>query len=188
MTGDRIETDDAALVERVLRGDAAAFEALVRRYTRLAHAVALGVVKEPADAEDVCQDAFVRALERLEDCRNPDQFRAWFLRIVRNRAHSVRRYLGVREAAPLDVLPLSSDEPGPQRETERSQLRADLLEALADLTEVQREVVLLHDLEGWKHREIGDLLDLPEGTVRAHLFHARRALRDHEAIRRSREG
>jgi RNA polymerase sigma-70 factor (ECF subfamily) len=180
-------TEDAVLVGRALQGDAGAFEELVRRYMRTAHAVALAVVKEPADAEDVCQDAFIRALERLEDCRNPARFGAWFLRIVRNRAHSVRRYLGVREAAPLDALPLSSDGPSPQRETERSQLRSDLLEALADLTEVQRQVVLLHDLEGWKHREIGELMDLPEGTVRAHLFHARRALRDHEALRRSTE-
>ena len=171
-----------------MRGDAGAFEGLVRRYTRQAHLVALAIVKEPADADDVCQDAFIRALERLEECRNPARFGAWFLRIVRNRAHSVRRYLGVREAAPLDALPLSSDDPGPARDTERSRLRENLLEALGVLTEVQREVVLLHDLEGWKHREIGELLELPEGTVRAHLFHARRALRDHEAIRRSKEG
>lgn len=180
--------DDAALVERAIRGDAGAFEGLVRRYTRQAHLVALAIVKEPADADDVCQDAFIRALERLEECRNPARFGAWFLRIVRNRAHSVRRYLGVREAAPLDALPLAADDPGPAREADRARLRDNLLKALADLTEVQREVVLLHDLEGWKHREIGELLELPEGTVRAHLFHARRALRDHEAIRRSKEG
>lgn len=180
-------TGDAELVARTLRGDGDAFESLVRRYARTAHAVALAVVKQPADAEDVVQDAFVRALERLEDCREPDKFSSWFLRIVRNRAHSVRRYLGVREAAPLDAVSPASRRPGPARDAERSELRADLLAALAGLTEVQRQVVLLHDLEGWKHREIGDLLELPEGTVRAHLFHARRALRDDEALRRSME-
>jgi RNA polymerase sigma-70 factor (ECF subfamily) len=178
--------DDAALVRRAIRGDGRAFETLVRRHARVAHAVALGIVKEPADAEDVVQDAFVTALERLEDCE-PAKFRAWFLRVVRNRAHSVRRYLGVREAAPLDAVVTPSGGPGPQRETERSELRRDLVAALAGLTEVQRQVVLLHDLEGWKHREIGALLELPEGTVRAHLFHARRALREHEALRRSRK-
>jgi RNA polymerase sigma-70 factor, ECF subfamily len=179
-------TGDAALVERARQGDSAAFEVLVRRYMRPAHAIALGVVKEPADAEDVCQDAFVRALERLDDC-DPARFGAWLLRIVRNRAHSVRRYLGVREAAPLDALVVATGEAGPHRTLERSRLRDDLLAALAGLKEVQRHVVLLHDLEGWKHREIGAMLDLPEGTVRAHLFHARRALRNHEALRRSKE-
>jgi RNA polymerase sigma-70 factor, ECF subfamily len=179
--------DDAALVALARGGDAAAFEALVRRYMRPAYAIALGVVKEPADAEDVCQDAFIRALERIDDCE-PARFGAWLLRIVRNRAHSVRRYLGVRDASALDTVSAASRAPGPQRDTERAQLRDDLTAALAELSEVQRQVVLLHDLEGWKHREIGGLLDLPEGTVRAHLFHARRALRDHEALRRSMEG
>jgi RNA polymerase sigma-70 factor (ECF subfamily) len=180
-------TDDATLVRRSLAGDERAFERLVRRYASPAYAVALGIMKEPSDAEDVVQDAFVKALERLEDCE-PEKFGAWFLRVVRNRAHSVRRYLGVREAAPLDAVPTASPGPGPQREAERSQLRDELVTAIGELTEVQRQVVLLHDLQGWKHREIGELLGLPEGTVRAHLFHARRALREDEALKRAREG
>lgn len=178
---------DAALVARVLDGDSDAFEWLVRRYARPAFAVAVGIVKEPADAEDVVQDAFIRALERLEDCRDPAKFGSWFLQIVRNRAHSVRRYLGVRKAAPLDSLPLASEGPGPHREAVRARLRRDLAEAIEALTAVQQDVVILHDLEGWKHREIGEMLDLPEGTVRAHLHHARRALREHEALKRSSE-
>ena len=180
--------DDAALVARSLEGDRRAFEALVRRYSRPAFAIAVGIVKEPADAEDVVQDAFIRALERLEDCRDPSKFGSWFLQIVRNRAHSVRRYLGVRQAAPLDALPLASDRPGPHTEAVRARLRSDLAAAIGSLKEVQQEVVILHDLEGWKHREIGKLLDLPEGTVRAHLHHARKALREHEALKRTGEG
>lgn len=179
--------DDATLVARALDGDRGAFEVLVRRYTRAAFAVAIGIVKETADAEDVVQDAFIRALERLEDCRNPDKFGAWFLQIVRNRAHSVRRYLSVRKAAPLDALPIASDRPGPHVDAAMSRLRDDLAEAIGDLTEVQQNVVILHDLEGWKHREIGEMLDLPTGTVRAHLHHARKALREHEALKRSNE-
>jgi RNA polymerase sigma-70 factor, ECF subfamily len=62
-------------------------------------------------------------------------------------------------------------------EVERGELRARLLEALAELSEAQREVVLLHDLEGWKHEEIAKHLGLPAGTVRSHLHHARRHLR-----------
>jgi RNA polymerase sigma-70 factor (ECF subfamily) len=60
---------------------------------------------------------------------------------------------------------------------ERTELRERLLDALAEIPEAHREVVLLHDLEGWKHREIGERLGLPEGTVRSHLHHARRRLR-----------
>lgn len=182
-----IVTEDAGLVRRAIAGDARAFETLVRRYSGPAFAVALGIMKEPADAEDVVQDAFVKALERLEEC-DPEKFGAWFLRVVRNRAHSVRRYLGVRDAAPLDAVATASTGPRPDQEAERLELRRELLDAMAGLTEVQRQVLLLHDLEGWKHREIGESLDMPEGTVRAHLFHARHALREHKALKRSREG
>lgn len=169
--------DEARLVERARAGDAHAFGQLVRRHLRAAYAVALAVMRTPADAEDVCQDAFVTALERLDDCRSPERFGAWLLQIVRNRARDALRRDVVRRAAPLDAV---AERPGPENpaaDAERAELRERLLEGLATLTEVQRTVVLLHDMEGWRHREIGAELDLPEGTVRAHLFHARRALR-----------
>lgn len=169
---------DAVLVERARAGNGDAFEALVRRHMRAAYAVALGVTRNPADAEDVVQDAFVKALEELESCREPDRFAAWLARIVRNRAHSFHRYRRVRRAASLDdagPLPGRSD---PARDTDRSRLRERLTEAMQELPERQRQVLLLHDLEGWKHREIGELMDMPAGTVRYTLHQARRAMRE----------
>ena len=65
----------------------------------------------------------------------------------------------------------------PADDAERADLRDQLTEAMSGLTQGQREVLLMHDLEGWKHREIGDVLGMPEGTVRYHLFNARRAVR-----------
>lgn len=169
---------DASLVERARGGDEDAFESLVRRHLRAAYVAALAVVPEPADAEDVCQDAFILALERLDECRQPDRFAAWLLRIVRNRAHSHRRYLEVRKAAPLrEDLHTSGGASSPVRSAERAELREELMSHIRTLPEVQREVLLLHDLEGWRHREIAKLLGLPEGTVRAHLSYARKELR-----------
>jgi RNA polymerase sigma-70 factor (ECF subfamily) len=170
---------DARLVERARCGDAEAFDRLVRRHLRAAYLVALAVVGEPADADDICQDAFITALERLEDCRHPDRFSAWLLRIVRNRAHSHRRYEGVRRALPLEEANAHAGvATDPHRDAARSELRGRLRAGLESLTEIQRQVLLLHDLEGWRHREIGDLLELPEGTVRSHLFQARRRMRE----------
>ncbi|NIQ56649.1 MAG: sigma-70 family RNA polymerase sigma factor, partial [Gammaproteobacteria bacterium] len=100
----------------------------------------------------------------------------WFLQIVRNRAHSVRRYLCVRDAAPLDAVQAPSNA-DPAHDTERALLRERLVRAMDALTDVQREVLILHDLEGWKHREIAERLDMPEGTVRAHLSYGRKTLR-----------
>ncbi|HEX7051608.1 MAG TPA: RNA polymerase sigma factor [Longimicrobiales bacterium] len=170
---------DGSLVERARRGDADAFERLVRRHLRTAYLTAVAAVAEPADAEDICQDAFLTALERLEDCRQPDRFLPWLLRIVRNRAHSFHRYRAVRRALPLDQVTTVADRSAdPARDATRSELRQKLIAGLETLPPVQREVVLLHDLEGWRHREIAELLQIPEGTVRAHLSYARRALRN----------
>ena len=168
---------DAELVRRAQQGDAAAFDSLVRRYFRAVYAIALAETRNSRDAEDVSQDTMLRALERLDDCRQPDRFNAWLFRIARNSARSHGRRESVRAAAPLEVALNASGNADPARDTERSQLRDRLTTALATLTAIQREVVLLHDLEQWKHREIAEVLGIPEGTVRSHLFFARRALR-----------
>lgn len=168
---------DRHLVTLARRGDRPAFERLVHRHLRAAYAVALSVLGEPADAEDACQDAFITALERLEDCRRPERFRAWLLTIVRNRARSLQRRSAVRRTLPLERAYAVAAPDGAARLAELSELRDRLRDALGTLSEVQRQVVVLHDLEGWRHREIAESLEMPVGTVRSHLHHARRALR-----------
>ena len=165
------------LVRRARAGDSEAFEELVRLHLRAAYAVALGVTGDPADAEDVVQDSFIAALERIEDCQEPDRFSGWLLAIVRNRALNFRRKQVVRSAAPLSVLNATSSDASPEQDTARELLRAELTSALRELTETQRQVVLLHDLEGYKHREIGDILGISEGASRFHLSTARALLR-----------
>lgn len=168
------------MVRKAREGDASAFGVLVRRYQRPAYAVALSVVGKHEDAEDAAQEAFLVALERLEECRNPDRFGGWLLTIVRNRSKNLIRRESLRET---DEVPLAarSSMPTPDRVTEAAELRDMLETAMQDLPEVQREIVMLHDLEGWKHREIAERLDLPPGTVRSHLHFARKTLR--EALR-----
>lgn len=170
------QLDDATLVERAREGDAPAFEVLVRRHFRAAYAVALAQLGNAMDAEDVCQDAFLRALKRLDDCRHPDRFSGWLLRIVRNRAHNYRDYRRVRDGLPLERSNASEPARGPEA-LRRSRLRSRLESALACLTPIQREVVLLYDLEGWRHREIAETLEISEVMSRQHLYVARRKLR-----------
>ena len=167
----RPATPVAELVKRARKGEPSAFDELVRRHLRAAYAVALAVLGRPADADDIAQDAFLIALEKLDDCRDPARFSGWLVQIVRNRALHALEKRKLRDpgddaaetpshAAPGDVV-----------------LRRQLLAALATLTPVQREVVLLHDLDGWTHAEIADALGLTETNCRQHLFTARRALR-----------
>lgn len=170
------EGSDAHLVRRAREGDGEAFGLLVERYMRSAYAVALSVTSHHQDAEDVAQTSFVVALRRLEECRSPEKFGGWLLTIVRNRARNLVRRESVRATEPI---PESADAggPGPERISQRSELRRRLKRALAELSPVRREIVLLHDLQGWKHREIAEHLDMPSGTVRSHLHYARKTLR-----------
>lgn len=168
-------TDTRELVRRARAGDAQAFEALVRGHYRAAYATALALTGTPMDAEDVVQDGFIRALEHLDEC-DPDRFGPWLLSIVRNRAHNVRDRERVRAAEPVDGVQVAGRSRADRR-AERAELRGALEAALADLPPVQREVVLLHDLEGWKHREIAEALEISEVMARQHLFKARQQLR-----------
>lgn len=168
---------DGALVLRAREGDEVAFGALVARYQRAAYAVAMSVTGKHEDAEDAAQEAFLVALDRLEECRSPERFAGWLMTIVRNRSKNLIRRESLRET---DQVPpgARSRAPTPDRVTETRELRRILEEALEGLPEVQRQIVLLHDLEGWKHREIAERLSLPSGTVRSHLHFARKSLRE----------
>ena len=168
---------DGELVRRARRGDERAFGLLVQKYERAAYAVAYSVTGRHEDSEDAAQEAFLVALERLDECRSPERFAGWLMTIVRNRSRNLVRREVLRET---DQVPVSASTgtPGPDKEAELTELKDVLREALGALPEVQRQVVLLHDLEGWKHREIADRIGLPSGTVRSHLHFARKALRD----------
>jgi RNA polymerase sigma-70 factor (ECF subfamily) len=167
---------DAYLVRKAQAGDNQAFGVLVGRYMRAAYAVSLSVTGRHDDAEDAAQEAFMVALARLDDCRTPDRFAGWLLTIVRNRARNLVRREVLRDT---DVLPETAAARGrtPEKATEHAELQERLGTALRRLPEVQREIVLLHDLEGWRHREIAEHLGIPSGTVRSHLHFARKSLR-----------
>ena len=168
---------DEVLVARVRGGDAAAADRLVRRHLPLAYTIALAVLGGRTDADDVCQDAMLRALEKIDECRSPSRFRFWLAQIVRNQARNALARQRVRGGPALDDI---EEHPSPghtSEAAERGELRAALLSALDRLTPVQREVVLLKDLEGWDHRMIAATLGVSEGMSRQHLFVARGALR-----------
>ncbi len=176
MTKHSDEPTDRDLVLRARSGDERAYGQLVRRYMRSAYAVAYSVTHRHEDAEDAAQESLLVALERIDECRNPDRFAGWLMTIVRNRSRNLLRREGLRQTAEVPES-AASGEPLPDRELERTELRGALRTALSELPPVQREIVLLHDLEGWKHREIAERLGIPSGTVRSHLHFARKALR-----------
>ena len=158
-------------------GDAQAFAALVRRHQRRAYAVARAIVLTHEDAEDAVQEGFLHAFRALDRFRPEQAFGAWLHRIVANAALDLSRRRKVRDA---DELPESVASPrGTRDAAERDELRARLRAGLDRLAPRQRAVIVLHDVEGFKHAEIGAMLGIPEGTARSDLHHARAQLRRH---------
>lgn len=172
-----VVADEAELIERVRRGDGPAFDVLVTRYMRRAFSVAYRVLGHKEDAEDLVQEAFIAALQRIDTFEAGRPFGPWFFRILVNRGLNARKSRSLRST---DEIPeaAASNSPSPEREAERGELRGHLRVAMAALPERQRVIVELFELEGFGGTEIAEILEISDGTVRWHLHEARKALRE----------
>ena len=166
--------DERGWILAAQQGDQGAFGQLVTRHQRRAYAVARAIVLNHEDAEDAVQEAFLHAYRALDRFRPDQAFGAWLHRIVANAALDLTRRRKVREA---DELPETVASPF-RDPAEAGNLKERLREALAELPPRQRAVIVLHDIEGFKHAEIGTMLGIPEGTARSDLHYARARLRD----------
>ena len=171
--------EDGLVVARVRAGDVDAFERIVVRYRDVAVRVAAVIVGRD-EAEDVTQDAFLRALHRIDQYRGTAPFRAWLMRIVTNTALNA---LERRRAIPVEEV--EEPEPSPEGEAlspasllERAEARARLAGKITRLRPEHRAVLVLRDLEGLSYNEIADVVDVPVGTVKGRLHRARAELVD----------
>ncbi len=191
--------EDREYVERVLAGEPEVFEQLVRKYNRLGGAIAYGVLSDFHLAEDVVQDAFIRAFEALDSLKEPGRFRVWFAGIVKRRSIDVlrqRKNPRIRaaslEAGGADAeeggslgSTVSSDSRRPDQSPDDSQLdaavhaerRRQVLECISGLDENDRIIVSLKHMEGLSYREIAELMETSVSAVESRLFRARRVLR-----------
>jgi len=170
------DVTESRWVRAARAGDADAFGRLVLEHALAARRVAYAVLRSWEEAEDVVQEAALAAWQAIERFDPERAFRPWFLRIVSNAALDQLRRRKVREVEPLaDSVPAPVE--SPEDAAHRSLLRDQLSQALAELPERQRIAVTLFDLEGYSHAEVASVLEVPEGTVRSYVFHARRALR-----------
>jgi RNA polymerase sigma-70 factor, ECF subfamily len=166
---------DGALVARARAGDGTAFDELVRTYMEQAFRVAYRVVGHREDAEDLVQESFLAAYQYLESFEVGRPFGPWLMRIVLNRGANLRRSRARRSTEPETEG--VSDAPSALEESERQDLGRVLQDALGTLSERQRLIVTMFDVDGRTSAEIGEVLDLAPGTVRWHLHEARRQLR-----------
>jgi len=169
----RISDEERELVSLAKQGEERGFAGLVRLHQRRAYSVARAIVLTHEDAEDAVQDGFLRAYQALDRFDPAQTFGAWLNRIVANAALDLARRRKVRNTEELtDLIPASFRDPA-----EGGELRERLQAALAMLPDRARAVIVLHDIEGFTHAEIGEMLSIPGGTARSDLHHARQKLR-----------
>jgi RNA polymerase sigma factor (sigma-70 family) len=173
--GDRKE-----FVARLRAGEPKAFEELVATYQHRVFGVALRMLRNAAEAEEVAQEAFLRAHRALADFRGDAKLSTWLYAIV-SRLCLTRLGSGERRMARQGeetLMRLANSEGDPSDALERGEVEAALHRAIAELPEDRRIVVVLRDLEGLSYEEIAQALDLELGTVRSRLHRARMDLKD----------
>jgi RNA polymerase sigma-70 factor (ECF subfamily) len=164
--------DDRVAVARCLRGDASAFEPLVARYQRVVFGVALRLVGDYEDARDVTQNTFIRAFEHLDSYDPGRRFFSWIYRIAVNESLNLRRGRKPHEplGAPIEVAG------GQARAVETRETAAAVEQALEQLTDEYREVLVLRFFGELSYEEIAEAVGVPEKTVKSRLFSARQRL------------
>jgi RNA polymerase sigma-70 factor (ECF subfamily) len=180
-----VSADDHRLIAECLRGDTAAFGALVRRYQDRLFNTIYRMVDNAEDAYDVVQEAFLNAYQSLENFKGDSLFFTWLYRIAVNTAISLKRKQravvsidagrnGEQGIEPLD--PSETSRPGHALEQAEQERR--IQQALARLSPEHRAVLVMKDMEGQKYETMADILQVPIGTIRSRLHRARLELRE----------
>ena len=176
---------DQGLVERAQRGDRRAFDLLVLKYQQKIVQLVMRYVRDPAEALDVSQEAFVKAYRALPGFRGESAFYTWLYRIAINTA---KNYLVALQRKPVEygLNPEDSahsenharlrDDDTPEAIAIQEQLRQAVEQAIAALPEELRTAILLREIEGLSYEEIATAMDCPVGTVRSRIFRARETI------------
>jgi RNA polymerase sigma-70 factor (ECF subfamily) len=183
-THGRDPVDDRELVLGAQRGDRDAFKTLFERYHRRAYALAFGVVRHEDDAMDVVQDAFIKAHKYLDKFEGNSSFYTWLYRIVMNLAIDHLRKHRRAKPVELDETRIESDGDelllsrisggNPGRALLDKQIRGRIDQALDELSENHRTVLILRELEGLSYEDMAQAMSCSKGTIMSRLFHARR--------------
>ena len=179
---------EQSLISRICKGESSLYAELVKPYERRVYVTALALLRNEADAQDVAQDAILKAFANLRQFRGESRFSTWLIQITVNEARMRRRK---QHADLFEPIAESSDEEGtytprdfadwreiPSEALERNEFRALLLKALASLSQKYREVFILRDVEQMSIEEAAEVLNISIASVKTRLLRARLMLRD----------
>lgn len=178
-------SQEAEIVRRVLEGDADAFGAIVDEYQKNVYNLALRMTGNPEDAQDMSQEAFIKAFNSLASFRGDSKLSVWLYRIVSNVCLDFLRSRKRRQTVSLNMddgeggtseLEIPDLSAMPEEELNRRLTREAVRKGLLSLPEDQREILLLREIEGLSYDEIAQALELEAGTVKSRIFRARKRL------------
>ncbi|HOX57334.1 MAG TPA: sigma-70 family RNA polymerase sigma factor [Verrucomicrobiota bacterium] len=174
------------LVKRARRGDLGAYDELVRRYQERIYATIYHMTANHEDANDLAQEAFIKAFQALRSFKGGSSFYTWVYRIAVNKTINFLKQRKNKSQMSLDDLDFHAEhdpdlvalisEKTPRREVSLAELQEKLNAAMQKLSEPHRLVVTLHDVQGMSHEEVANIMDCNIGTVRSRLFYARQQL------------
>lgn len=172
----KVAMGETELVREAQAGSAEAFERLYRKHGRRVYAVCLRMVNDPDWAEELMQDAFVRAWNAIGSFQHKSAFGTWLHRLAINVVLSDMR--AEKRRSSRELLSGELDEFEREVQGAMPETRVDLERAIAALPSGAKEVLILHDIEGYRYREIAELVGVVEGTVKSQLSRARRLVRE----------
>lgn len=176
---------DQELVEKVQSGDKTAYDHLVRKYQHKIILLVNRYVKDPSEAQDIAQEAFIKAYRALGNFRGDSAFYTWLYRIAINTAKNylvsrARRHtefeVDVYEAEQVQNLPQLKGLDTPERELLNDEIINAIQSAIDKLPEDMRVAIMLREFEGMSYEEIAQTMECPVGTVRSRIFRAREAI------------
>ncbi|WP_366524855.1 RNA polymerase sigma factor RpoE [Ferrovum sp.] len=175
---------DQQLVERAQHGDKLAFELLVIKYQRKLLRLIGRLVRDPAEAEDVTQDAFIKAYRALGSFRGDSAFYTWLYRIgvntaknfLMNQGRRMPSSIGVEEAEYYEGNDLLQDVNTPEAELLSRELARTVNDSMEALPEELKTAIRLREIEGLSYEDIATMMNCPIGTVRSRIFRAREAI------------
>lgn len=185
MTSEEVKNTDQQLVDRVFKGDKHAFDLLVLRYQHRILGLIGRFIRDPAEVEDVAQEAFIKAYRALPKFRGDSAFYTWLYRIAINTAknHMVARGrrppatdVDVGDAEFMENNSILTDIDSPEANQEKDDLQRVINEAIDELPEDLRTAFTLREFSGLSYEEITEIMGCPVGTVRSRIFRAREAL------------
>jgi RNA polymerase sigma-70 factor (ECF subfamily) len=183
------DAEEIALVAKARQGDLSAYDDLVRRYQERIYATVYHMTSNHEDANDLAQEAFIKAFHALKSFKGGSSFYTWVYRIAVNKTINFLKQRKNRAQMSLDDLDFNAEhdpdlvalisDKTPRRDIGLAELQEKLNEAMQKLSEPHRLVVTLHDVQGLSHEEIAKIMGCNIGTVRSRLFYARQQLQAH---------